>query len=111
MAAERLDSDRLLASLARDDEPGGDVQQQAGAAGDGERGERDPVDERVDVEVAAEPGADAAEPAAVVGADEPPRGRLVDYRGFSDRVGHVSLSVDDAHTIASAAARRYRASP
>ena len=41
MAAKRLDRDRLLAPLARDDEPRGDVEQQAGAAGEGERGERD----------------------------------------------------------------------
>ena len=99
MPAERLDRDRLLAPLARDDEPRGDVEQHAGTAGERERCERDPVDEWVDVEVAAEPCADAAEPAAVVDADEPPRGRLVERWGFSDRVGHVSLSLDDAHTI------------
>ena len=97
MLAQRLDSDRLLAPLARNDEPRGEVEQQAGAAGEGERGERDAVDERVDVEVTAEPCADAAYPASLVGADEPPRGRLVESGGFVDRVGHVSL-LDVAHT-------------
>jgi hypothetical protein len=37
-------------------------------------------------------GADAAEPAALVGAYEASRGRLVVRTGFRDRVGHVNLS-------------------
>jgi hypothetical protein len=86
--AERLDRDRLLAPLARDDEPRCDVQQHAGAASQRKRGERDAVDQRVDVEIAAEPRADAAQPAAVVGADEAPRRRLVEGGGVSGRVGH-----------------------
>ena len=35
--AERLDRDRLLAVLGRDHEPGGDVEQDAGAARERER--------------------------------------------------------------------------
>ena len=75
--AQRLDGDRLVVALGRDHEPRGEVEQDAGPADERERGERDPVDERVDVEVAAEAGRDAAEPAAFVAADEPPDRRLV----------------------------------
>ena len=57
VSAQRLDGDRLVVALAGDHEPRGEVEQQPGAAGERECGERDPVDERVDVEVAAEPGA------------------------------------------------------
>jgi hypothetical protein len=92
-AAQRLDRDRLLVVLAGDDEIGGEVEQQPGAPDEGECGERDPVDERVDVEVAAEAGGDAAEPAAFVDADEPPRRRLVE-RWVVDCLGHRA-SFDD----------------
>ena len=104
-----IDSSRVL---VRDHEVRGEVEQQAGAAGQRERCERDPVDERVDVEVAAEAGADAAEPAAVVGADEPPRGRLVE-RWWCRRSFRTCepLQLDDAHSIDTAAPQRYRASP
>ena len=75
--AQRLDGDRLVVVLARDHEIGGDVEQQAGTAGQRQRREGDSVDDRIDVEVAAEPGADAAEPAAFADADESPRRCLV----------------------------------
>jgi hypothetical protein len=91
MAAQGLDGDRLVVVLARDHEVRGEVEQQAGASGQRERRERDAVDERVDVEVAAEAGCDPAEPAAVVDADEPPRGRLVDWGRVVGEFGHVSL--------------------
>ena len=45
----------------------------------GERRERDAIDQRVDVEVAAEPGGHPAEPAAVVDPGEPPGRRLVEH--------------------------------
>ena len=79
---QRLDGDRLVGALVRDHEVRREVQQQARAARQRQRREGDPVDDRVDVEVAAEPGADAAEPAAVTRPDEPPRGRLVVNSGF-----------------------------
>jgi hypothetical protein len=74
--------------LARNDEPRGEVEQQAGAAGQRERGKGDPVDQWVDVEVAAEPCGDAAEPAALVDAHEPPRRRIVERGVGVDRFGH-----------------------
>ena len=93
-SAQRLDGDRLVVVLAGDHEPRGEIEEQPGATDQRERGERDPVDERVDVEVAAESGGDAPEPAAVGGADEPP-GRRVVGRGRVDRVGHREPPVDD----------------
>jgi hypothetical protein len=89
--AQRLDGDRLVVVLARQHEVGGEIQEQACTAGQCKRGERDPVDERVDVEVAAEAGTDAGEPTALVDADEPPRGRLVDWGRIVGEFGHASL--------------------
>ena len=74
---ERRRGERVLGALVGDDEPGRDVEQDAGPAGERERGERDPIDDGVELEVLAEPGADAAEPAAVVR----PRQRSVAARG------------------------------
>ena len=85
-AAQRLDGDRLVVVLARDHEPRRQVEQDAGPADECEGGERDSVDERVDVEVATEAGGDAAEPAAFGRADEPPGRRFVGGRGGVDRV-------------------------
>ena len=108
---QRLHRDRLLGVLTWNHEVGSEIEQQAGSTCEGECRERDPVHQRVDVEVAAEPGADAAEPAPLVGADEAPRGRLVESGGVSDRVGHRVSPLDDAHSIDTAGPRRYRASP
>ena len=56
VALQRLGGDRVLDALVGHHEPGGDVEQDAGAAGERQRDEADPVDHRVEVEVAAEPG-------------------------------------------------------
>jgi hypothetical protein len=96
--AQRLDCGRLLAALLGDHEPGCEIEEQARPTHQGERGERDPVDERVDIEVPAEAGCDAAEPAAVQRADEPPGRRLVE-RGGVDRVGHGSLLLMIPHSV------------
>ena len=50
-SAQSLDGDRLVVVLAGDHEPRGEIEQQPGSAHQRECGERDPVDERVDVEV------------------------------------------------------------
>jgi hypothetical protein len=91
---ECFDCDGFLPVLGRDHEHRGEVQEDPGAAGEREGGECDPVDERVDVEVAAEAGGDAADPAALMDPDEPTGRRIVDGgggRGGVDGVGHVSL--------------------
>ncbi len=113
VVAERLLGDRRLRVLVRDHEPGGQVQEQAGAAGERERREDDPVDRGVDVEVAAEAGGDAAEPAPVAGADEPahPLLGVGRRRGRLGGVFHDSLLVDDAPRIAAPRARRHRVTP
>src|SRR5207248_8727883 len=87
--ADRPDGDRVRSALVRNHEPGGDVEQAAGPADQREHDEAHAVDGRAHVEVAAEPGADAAEPAAFVDAYEPAR---LGARGLGGggRFGHGS---------------------
>ena len=87
-AGDRRGAARALGRLAghrvgRDEHPARDVGEQAGAAGQREHDEPDAEDDRVDVEVAAEPAGHAAEHLVGGGAGEAPRLRA---RG-RDRLG------------------------
>ena len=71
-AAPLVEGDGGLAGLlVRHEQPAGAVQDQAGAAEEGEHDERDPQDERVDVEVPGQAAGDAGHLAVVGGAAEP----------------------------------------
>ena len=110
-SAQCLDRDRVLARLVGDDEPGGAVEQDPRAAGEGERRERDAVDERVDVEVAAEPGGHAAEPAALVGSRQPSGRRLVEGDRRVGRVAHGEPPWMIPHSVRSGAPAHHPADP
>ncbi len=60
-----------LAVLLGHERPAGGVQDQAGAAEEGQDDEADAQDERVDVEVAGQPAGDAGDLAVVDGAAQP----------------------------------------
>ena len=74
-ATVRLRSSRVTGASPRllvgHEQPAGAVQDQAGAAEEGEHDEGDPQDERVDVEVAGEAAGDAGDLAVGGGAAEP----------------------------------------
>ena len=62
------------------EQPGGDVAEHAGAAGERQHDEPDPEDDRIDVEVAAEAAGDAAQHAVGAGAGQLPRPRARGHR-------------------------------
>ena len=75
IVAARLGPSGALAGhrVGRDEHPARDVGEHAGAAGQREHDEPDAEDDRVDVEVAAEPSGHAAEHLVGGGAGQPPR--------------------------------------
>ena len=75
--AERRRGDRVLLALVRDDQRGGEVDQDPGAADQREDDEPDSVERGVDAEVAREAPADAREHAVGTAALEALDGRLL----------------------------------
>jgi hypothetical protein len=75
--AERRRRDRVLLALARDDQRGGEVDQDPGTPDQGENDEPDAVEGGVDAEVAREAPADPREHAVGTAALEALEGRLL----------------------------------
>jgi len=86
VAVEERGGDGLVASLFRDQQQAGQVGRDAGAAEEGEYGEGDTDDGRVDGEVVRDAGADAGEHAPVVGA---PKRRPANRAGRRPCLGGV----------------------
>ena len=63
----------LWVAVGGHEQHGGEVEERAGASEEGQRDRRDPEQDRVDVEVAAEAGADARDHAVVAAAEQPAR--------------------------------------